>query len=152
MAAEHYNIILLRGKFIDLTVDIETIMDDVLANHFCSPKIQNDFKQYILDETMFNRKIELFKKILKANYPALYKKYESHIDFKKLKDVRNRFAHNKISYHTKKNGTKDLTKLMFGDPSIGINVLEIKDFENKFEFFKEQLKVLTKILSKIIDR
>lgn len=151
MTDDHHDIMLLRGKFIDLTIDIESILDDILAIHFCQPKRHNEFKQQVLEEMMFSRKIELFKTTIKDKYPKIFEQHQSHIDFKKLKDTRNKFAHNRFSFHTSKNGKTDRTKLTFHKTSdtSSSDTIELVEYEQKFEFFKQQLSVLSEILHKL---
>lgn len=153
MTTEQHDILILRGKFIELTIDIESIMDSIISFRFCEKNKQHEFQKYILNEIMFNRKIELFKNILKNAYPKIYSKHSSDLDFKKLKLVRNKFAHDKISYYTNRSGKIDLTKLAFGDPFDGglLDIIEMQNFVTSFNFFKKQLKTLVKILTKIID-
>lgn len=153
MTEEQLDIILIRGKFIDLTIDIESIMDDILAFHFCSVDKYNQFKRYILEDIMFNKKKDIFQSLLKEKYSELYNQYADYIDVSKLKDTRNKFAHNRVTFHVNKNGKTDRTKLTFYKSSDDkpADTIEISHYEKQFEFFKEQLSAFSEIFHKMTE-
>ena len=88
----------LRGEFLTGTAWLEVLLTDVIANYFCADKKRRMFFfSEVANRMRFSAKTALLEKILRFEFPALYKR---HPDLcKKLDSIgefRNMLAHSHI--------------------------------------------------------
>ena len=90
---------MFRAKILVYAITIEQHLTAVIIDRFT--KNQREKVNFILyfEKTSFERKIELVKLFLKANYPHLFKEYEkTFILLNQIRDIRNRLSHHNSSY------------------------------------------------------
>jgi len=100
-----------RGNILAYTIEIELCLDQILnllffpkreSNEESSDEIKKLFDVFILKEKPFSSKIQLFKNLC-SEHPLLnsakdfnFKEILSDLD--KIRDIRNRFAHNTVTF------------------------------------------------------
>ena len=92
-----------RGNVILATIELEEIIDHIIANYFCDNDKQADFRSTFLTDCGLTSKIDILKDILKINYPEIYTKIISYFEGKAPKilgiaKLRNQLAHSRVSY------------------------------------------------------
>jgi hypothetical protein len=90
-----------RGKIIYAAVRVESVIEQIIAEHFCDKKDQAMFISllFIVGQITFSQKLIILKKLFKEYYPDLlttFPKIFSRLD--KLRELRNKLAHSKIGY------------------------------------------------------
>lgn len=112
-----------RSQIIVRAIDIEILLDEVLALYFISAEKQMEFKMKFLSDSLFN--IALKRSILQRL--NLFKKYPSfHKDLERIFTIRNYAAHSSPVFST------DFPKI-YNDKTH-----KLENFENLFKEFEEK--------------
>lgn len=91
------SVIDLRGAIINDVIFLERVIDDFIANYFCTDTIKRDeLMELVLTNERYalGSKIEVMVRILKKHYPEFYKEYpniKGELDF--ISEKRNVLAH-----------------------------------------------------------
>lgn len=87
----------IRGPFINYVIDIERIINDIIANFFCSNESRRRlFFSSVLNgsELSFSQKTRILKAAIEYDYPEIYQAYPKLFDqLDKIRRFRNRLAH-----------------------------------------------------------
>lgn len=90
-----------RGKYLIHATLIENIIDETLGYHFCPDnKIKREMLvATIVNDLSFSTKINNLLKILKTDYPKLYKNYPKlKKQLENVRELRNKLAHSRPDF------------------------------------------------------
>jgi hypothetical protein len=90
-----------RGKIIYAAVRVESVIEQIIAEHFCDEKDKAMFisLMFIVGQVTFSQKLIILKKLFKEFYPDLLKLFPKMFNrLEKLRELRNKLAHSRIGY------------------------------------------------------
>lgn len=153
------NAALYRGNFIHLMVAIESILEDIILNHFlknADDNTYNEFKHAVLSKESFGFKfkfstvafiIKNHHKEVIENYPEFINTLEQYID------LRNVFAHRKFHSMSENNTSGD--NIVFTNYTTKQNKIRVEEtvisknqLQEQFETINWIMKILNYLSSK----
>jgi hypothetical protein len=93
-----------RGELLNETINLENIIEDYIATHFCSDKNKiREFKTLIVWKMNFDRKINILKSIVNDHHKEWFQgKYPDFFtDVRKIQSLRNDLAHMSLPVNLK---------------------------------------------------
>ena len=129
----------VRGNYLVDAIEIEGIIDDVLAIHFFKNNDAQyvDFQGFILKELQFGAKIKILVSLLNSKYPNLLNKHTSLAnELEKIRDFRNRLAHSQLDTtveYIEKKQTDRIQLMFYKDGKRQYQEITKADFDKKLQ-------------------
>lgn len=88
----------IRGTFLDQSIMIERLIDDIIAKHFCAEEEKRILLfSLITSRFSFQSRIMALKTVLECCYPQLFEKHRNTIkNLQQIREFRNKIAHSMI--------------------------------------------------------